>query len=166
MPTEELKPVFGKAWINFEDLLKPGETTIRQRVYLETCPPINKKANDEGTEEEVEETEFDRVFEEAKTYINLKIELSQPIVPKNQQPEPSPNEIVPIKQFVTWPYSKDPCDDFGKQVTLAVESLAKEFFNMFKQQLQTMVTNQNLTEQEIIAKFDDMKKEFFYEINT
>jgi len=28
--------------------------------------------------------------------------------------EPGPADIVPIKQFITWPYSKDPCDDFGK----------------------------------------------------
>ena len=25
-PTEELKPVFGKGWVNFEDLNKPGST--------------------------------------------------------------------------------------------------------------------------------------------
>lgn len=71
-----------------------------------------------------------------------------------------------MKQFVTWPYSKDPCDDFGKQVTLAIESLAKEFFNMFKKQLYEMQTDQKSTEAEIVEKFEDMKKEFFYEINT
>jgi hypothetical protein len=67
---------------------------------------------------------------------------------------------------VTWPYSKDPCDDFGKQVTLAVESLAKEFINMFSAQIKHQQTNMNLTETELTDKFDDMKKEFFYEINT
>jgi hypothetical protein len=52
-----------------------------------------------------------------------------------EKQEPQPNEIVPVKQFITWPYSKDPCDDFGKQITLAVESLAKEFYGLFKKQI-------------------------------
>ena len=83
-----------------------------------------------------------------------------------EKAEPQPNEIVPVKQFITWPYSKDPCDDFGKQITLAVESLAKEFYTMFKKQIQDMQTNSNMTEQEVNQKFDELKKEFFYEINT
>jgi hypothetical protein len=60
------------------------------------------------------------------------------VPPTPEKPEPKPDEIVPTKQFVTWPYSKDPCDDFGKQCTLAIESLAKEFFNMFQPQIQNL----------------------------
>ena len=33
----ELKPYFARAWISFEDLLKPGALETKQRVYLETC---------------------------------------------------------------------------------------------------------------------------------
>jgi len=137
--TDELKSCFGKAWLSFNDLNKPGATWTTQRVYLQTCPPLVKKTNDDGTEEEVEETEFEKVFEDSKTYIHLKFAISQTIIAvAADQKEPTPQDIIPIKQFVTWPYSKDPCDDFGKQVTLAVESLAKEFFNMFKTQLASL----------------------------
>jgi len=47
-----------------------------------------------------------------------------------------------------------------------VESLAKEFYLMFRKQIQEMQTNSNMTEQELNNKFDELKKEFFYEINT
>ena len=116
-----------------QDLLQPGATETTQRVKLTTCAPISKKTNEDGTEEEVEEAEFEPVFEDPKTYVHLRLSLSSPVVPKVlERAEPGPNEIVPVKQFITWPYSKDPCDDFGKQVTLAVESLAKEFFGLFQ----------------------------------
>jgi hypothetical protein len=165
--TDELKPVFGRAWVSFADLLKPGATETKQRVPLQTCAPMVKKTLEDGTEEEVEETEYEKVFEEADTYIHLRLHLSEAITPKlTEKQEPQPNEIVPVKQFITWPYSKDPCDDFGKQITLAVESLAKEFFLMFKKQIQEMQTNSSMTEQELNQKFDELKKEFFYEINT
>jgi len=132
-PVDEVKPVIGKAWLSLTDLVKPGATQTTQRVYLQTCPPLTKKVNEDGTEEEVEDEEFEKVFEDAKTYIHIKVKIDRPIVAIGEDnADPSPDEIVPLKQFVTWPYSKDPCDDFGKQVTLAVESLAKEFFNMFK----------------------------------
>lgn len=164
---EDVKPVFGKAWLSFNEINKPGATRTTQRVYLQTCPPITKKANEDGTEEEVEETEYEPLFETAKTYVHLKFSIDQPVFPPASTPAPpTPQEIIPVKQFVTWPYSKDPCDDFGKQVTLAVESLAKEFYNMFKANIQEMRKNTQLTETELSEKFDEMKKEFFYEINT
>ena len=51
-------------------------------------------------------------------------------------------------------------------MTLAAESLAKEFYQMFKKDLVESMTNslENITEMN--RKFEDMKKEFFYEINT
>lgn len=39
-PADELKPVFGKAWINFADLQKPGQKETKQRIFLRTCPPV------------------------------------------------------------------------------------------------------------------------------
>ena len=33
-PTDDLKPVFGRAWVSFADLLKPGSTETKQRVQL------------------------------------------------------------------------------------------------------------------------------------
>ena len=44
-----------------------------------------KKTNEDGTEEEVEEVEFEKVFEEAKTYIHLKLQLSAPVTPENPE---------------------------------------------------------------------------------
>ena len=164
-PTDDLKPCIGRAWIDFNDILKPGTTETKQRVFLETCAPITKKTNEDGTEEETEDTEFEKVFEEAKSYIHLKMTFDQPIVKvAPEKPEPTAAEIVPVKQFITWPYSKDPCDDFSKQVTLAVESMAKEFYNMFKNKY--LSNKKNLTEAEENQQFDECKKEFFYEINT
>ena len=128
-----MKPVYGRAWVSFADLANAGIKETKQRVQLQTCPPLVKKTDEDEKEIEVEETEYEKVFEEARTYVSLKITLSEAITPTTpEKPEPQPNEIVPVKQFITWPYSKDPCDDFGKQITLAVESLAKEFYNMFK----------------------------------
>jgi disulfide oxidoreductase YuzD len=43
--------------------------------------------------------------------------------------------------------------------------MAKEFYNQFKKQY-IDISNKKLTEAEEIAKFDECKKEFFYEINT
>jgi hypothetical protein len=51
-------------------------------------------------------------------------------------------------------------------VTLAVESLAKEFISMFSVQMKQLQAGNTFTETEIDQKFEDMKKEFFYEINT
>lgn len=31
---EDLKPVFGRAWLNFEDLLQPGAIETKQRLFL------------------------------------------------------------------------------------------------------------------------------------
>jgi hypothetical protein len=56
--------------------------------------------------------------------------------PTSQNPEPLPQDVVPVKQFIRWPFSKDPTDDFKKQIALAVESLAKEYYNLFATELQ------------------------------
>lgn len=72
------------------------------------------------------------MFETNKTYVYVKMTLSDPITPTiPEEPEPQIHEVVPVKQFIRWPYSKDPTDDFGKQIVLAVESLAKEYYTMF-----------------------------------
>lgn len=64
--------------------------------------------------------------------MHLNLNLTNPIMQSTPpKPLPKPAEIVGQKQFITWPYSKEPTDDFCKQVTLATESLAKEFYNMF-----------------------------------
>ena len=60
----EMKPYFGRAWLNLESLLQPGGLEIKQRVFLETCPPMVKKAGDDGVERYVQSEEpFDNIFE-------------------------------------------------------------------------------------------------------
>lgn len=66
-----------------------------------------------------------------------------------------------MKQFIRWPFSKEPTDDFRKQVTLAVESLAKEYYSLFQEELEGEQRERPKTD-----KFEDRKKEFLYEINT
>lgn len=77
---DDIKPTFGRAWVDFKELMKPGTTDFNQRVFLQTCPPLVKKQNEDGTEEEVEETEFEKVFEEAKSYVHLNFKLTEPIM--------------------------------------------------------------------------------------
>jgi len=61
--TDDLKACIGRAWVSFADLLQPGAVETKQRVFLETCAPLSRKTNEDGTEEEVEETEYEKVFE-------------------------------------------------------------------------------------------------------
>lgn len=51
--------MFGKAWVSLADLNRVGATETKQRVYLQTCPPLAKKTNEEGVEELVEESDFE-----------------------------------------------------------------------------------------------------------
>lgn len=114
-PAEDLKPCFGRAWIDFSELKEPGALEVRKRVFIETCTPLVKKTEADGTEHLVEAEDFDKVFEPSKTYAYIKITLSDPVTPTiPEEPEPQVHEIVPVKQFIRWPYSKDPGDDFAK----------------------------------------------------
>ena len=67
-------------------------------MYLETCPPINKITNEDGTVEETEEQEFEKVFEDGKTYIHMELTLTNPITPNvPNKEEPGLAEIIPVK---------------------------------------------------------------------
>ena len=46
----DMKPFFGRAWLNLEALLAPGALETKQRLFLETCPPMVKKAGEDGVE--------------------------------------------------------------------------------------------------------------------
>lgn len=66
----EMKPYFARGWISFEDLLKPGALETKQRVFLETCHPMVKKAGEDGVERWVQSEEpFDNLFEGVRTYV-------------------------------------------------------------------------------------------------
>lgn len=49
-PVEEIKPVYGRAWLSFADLTNPGAIECSQRVYIETCPLMVKPP--EGSEDQ------------------------------------------------------------------------------------------------------------------
>lgn len=71
-----------------------------------------------------------------------------------------------MKQFIRWPFSKEPTDDFKKQIALAVESLAKEYYNLFSAELLEEQKNREKSEKQRQEAFEERKKEFLYEINT
>jgi hypothetical protein len=58
-------------------------------------------------------------------------------VPKiPEKPEPKPDEIVPAKNLIRWPFSKVSTDDFCKQVAIAIKSLTREYYIAFKDDLE------------------------------
>lgn len=133
---EDIKPVFGKAWVDLSELQKPGATVLEQRVFLQTIPPAVKESTD-GTDRYVDAEEFDEVFEPQRTYIHLHIELTNAVTPETaEKPEPKPAEVVPVKQLIKWPFSKTATDDFCKQVAIAIKALTREYYGMFQTELE------------------------------
>jgi hypothetical protein len=88
----EMKQFFGRAWLNLEALLSPGALETKQRVFLETCPPMVKKVGEDGVERYVQSEEpFDTLFEGQRTYLYLKLTMTDPVIlPVPQYPEPLP----------------------------------------------------------------------------
>lgn len=87
---DDLKPIFGRAWVDLTDLQKPGANTTIQRVFLETCPTAIKEAQ-ESEDVWVDQEEFDPVFEPQRTYTYIEINLSSPVVPQTSSvAEPAP----------------------------------------------------------------------------
>lgn len=53
---------------------------------------------EDGVEKYVKAEEYDPIFENSKTYVYLKITLTEPVTPTiPEQPEPLPHEVVPVK---------------------------------------------------------------------
>lgn len=134
--TDEVKAIVGKAWLNLEELSKPGSCKTSQRVFLETCATASKE-NPES-DKYIDAEEVVPFFENERTYINLTISLTKPIVSlASTQPEPQPSDVLPIKQLIVWPFSKNCNDDFRKQVAIAVKALTREYYTMFQTDLET-----------------------------
>lgn len=133
---DDLKPVFGRAWVDLSDLKKPGANNLTTRVHLETCAPVMKEAQETG-DVWVEQEEFEPLFEPQRSYVYLEINLSNPVVPKSTNiSEPLPQEIVATKTLVKWPFSKTATDDFGKQCAVAIKALTREYYTMFQSDLE------------------------------
>jgi len=45
---DDLKPIFGRAWVDLSDLAKPGANNCTRRVFVETCAPCMKEAAENG----------------------------------------------------------------------------------------------------------------------
>jgi hypothetical protein len=106
------------------------------------------------------------MFEAERTYIHLTISLSKPIVSlESTQPQPQPSDILPVKQLIVWPFSKDCNDDFRKQVAIAVKALTREYYQMFQSDLETQAKIP-MSQKETNNAYEERKKEFLYEINT
>ena len=133
---DDLKPTFGRAWVDLADLAKPGANNCSRRVFLETCAPCIKEAAENG-EVWVDQEDGEPLFEPQRTYVHLEINLSHPIVPQSSETtEPGPDEIVAAKTLIKWPFSKTATDDFGKQCVVAIKALTREYYQMFASDLE------------------------------
>ena len=128
--TEEEKPTFGRAWIDLSLLNDSGETKVKSRVFLETTEfkkpvPEGDVSNPAPTEEN-KQSEPPKIFEEAKTYIMIELEISEPIVPTAEKfvVQALPHDLIPPKSVTLAKVKpvKDPDGDFRKQLKLAIES--------------------------------------------
>ena len=75
-------------------MLQPGALETKQRVFLETCAPMVRRVEADGVERwsyPPEETPYEQLFEPSRTYIYIKLTLSQPVTPTvPAEPEPLP----------------------------------------------------------------------------
>jgi len=76
--TEDIKPIVGKAWLDLAALAQPGSCETSIRVFLETCAIATKESPD--SDKYVDAEEVVPFFETERTYVNLTIKLSKPIV--------------------------------------------------------------------------------------
>jgi hypothetical protein len=160
--TDDVKPIIGKAWLDLSALKKAGSTQCTERVFLETCATCTKDEN----EKYVDAEEVTQVFEADRTYVYLTLALDKPIVSiESTQPEPQPSDVLPMKQLIVWPFSKNCNDDFRKQVAIAVKALTREYYMMFQSDLEAQ-SKIPMSLKETNQAYEERKKEFLYELNT
>ena len=167
--TEEEKPTFGRAWIDLSLLNDSGETKVKSRVFLETTEfkkpvPEGDVSNPAPTEEN-KQSEPPKIFEEAKTYIMIELEISEPIVPTAEKfvVQALPHDLIPPKSVTLAKVKpvKDPDGDFRKQLKLAIESINKEYLGMFEEDLMNEGIGGCSDE-----TFEARKEQFLYDFNT
>jgi hypothetical protein len=165
---EVSKPVYGRAWVDFQDFIQPGGAELIQRCFVNTRK-IEKKEEEEEVKDE--DPQLATIFEDAKTYIYLKLNLSSPINPEvPEEPAPSPSELIakrpPVPKF---PTTKESCEDFRLQVELAVEAISKEYQKMISEEAEdpkAKQKEQQLSEKQQRVKREGRKEKFLYEFNT
>lgn len=153
-------------------LKDPGETKISARIFLETAlPPKARFSGEENKEaqqppvEEQQPEESPKIFEEARTYIICQFELSEPIMPteENFVVQAQPHDLIlpkSVTQAKVKPV-KDPEGDFRRQLQLAIESINKEYLGMFEEDLKREGIGGCSDE-----TFEARKEQFLYDFNT
>lgn len=121
--TEEEKPTYGRAWVDLSLLNDSGETKVKSRVFLETAEAKKQTSETDAANpaptEEAKSSELLKVFEEAKTYVMLELEISEPIVPTEDKfiVQALPHDLILPKSVTLAKVKpvKDPDGDFRKQ---------------------------------------------------
>ena len=111
-----------------------------------------------------EQKESERVFEESRTYVHVRVSVDESIVPPRfkQILQPRPHELVEKKPpQPKIPHIKNPEEDFRRQLRLAVESILKEYYTMFREELDVEAVQAFAQE-----KFEYRKEKFLYDFNT
>ena len=140
---EEVKNAFAVGWFDLADLAEPGETEVERRVFLKTAAekrgtplPEGGAEGAEGAPAEGEEQkDSEKVFEDARTYVHVRVSVDESIVPPRfkQILQPQPHELVEKKPpQPKIPHIKNPEEDYRRQLRLAVESILKEYYTMFR----------------------------------
>jgi hypothetical protein len=167
--------VFGRAWLDLSSLVDPGETKISTKIFFETAeapkkkqpegeagnvPPVQEPVDGEGNKQEVH-----KVFEEPRTYIMIDFEISEPIVPAAEDfiIQALPHDLIQPKAVTQAKVKpqRDPEGDFRKQLSLAIESVNKEFLAMFEEDLRREGIGGCADE-----TFEARKEQFLYDFNT
>eukprot|EP00826_Nyctotherus_ovalis_P022722 TRINITY_DN1755_c0_g1_i7.p1 TRINITY_DN1755_c0_g1~~TRINITY_DN1755_c0_g1_i7.p1 ORF type:complete len:889 (-),score=345.58 TRINITY_DN1755_c0_g1_i7:148-2814(-) len=133
------KLIRGRAWLSLADFAKQGGVETEQRIYLETVimePPkveekeeVKKETKKEAKKEPDLRHNTEEVFEPAKTYVYLKVTLSNPITPVlPQEGVPKPSDLIQKKPpLLKYPIIHKALDMYKLQLKIAIEALAKEF---------------------------------------
>jgi len=150
---EDLKPINTITWVNLSEFLNPGTIHIKQRCSLmlketyekgyeedknnKVLNKSNKNVNDDLSNSKQIDTEKNEkvnvdIFQQAKTYIYIKISLSSPINPALPKEEKKGPNIVKEERSYNPLSSEDICLDFRKQLKIAIETITKvKFINNY-----------------------------------
>lgn len=167
--TDEDKPTYGRAWVDLSLLNDSGETKVTARVFLETAdvkrPTSEADAANPAPTDEAKPAELQKVFEEARTYVMLELEISEPMVPTEDKfvVQALPHDLILPKSVTDAKVKpvKDPEGDFRKQLKLAIESINKEYLGMFEEDLKREGIGGCSDE-----TFEARKEQFLYDFNT
>ena len=156
---EDLKPINTITWVNLSEFLNPGTIHIKQRCSLmlketyekgleedkndKVLNKLNKNVNDDLSiskrtdiskqidTEKNEKVNVD-IFQQAKTYIYIKISLSSPINPALPKEEKKGPNIAKEERSYNQLSSEDICLDLRKQLKIAIETITKvKFINNY-----------------------------------